>query len=196
MIKLTGQILIKQIQSRRGFFAVGELQTELGVFKVKDAILDQFNEGTYKGTFLVQRIFMDPYVHQGRCVTEIRATVAEIFIDNEAALPDTSYQSLPEPDPIDQESPCLPTSSSGEMPTPNPSGPISDSSPSVNESNPDSQETVLMDLFGDEIFGCIQSNSAIKLDPTVDRTRFRQQRDYLKANGYGFHAATQTWQKI
>ena len=42
-------------------FCVGDLETEIGDFRVKDAILDQFDEGLYEGQFCIQQIF--PFEH-------------------------------------------------------------------------------------------------------------------------------------
>jgi hypothetical protein len=39
----------------------------------------------------------------------------------------------------------------------------------------------------------VARHQRLKLDPTVDRLRFRQQRDRLRALGYEFDARVQTW---
>jgi hypothetical protein len=45
-----------------------------------------------------------------------------------------------------------------------------------------------------ELFGALWPLRAqVKLDPTVDRRRFRRQRDRLRALGYGFDRATAIW---
>jgi hypothetical protein len=48
-------------------------------------------------------------------------------------------------------------------------------------------------LFGPEIHQQILAGEAVKMDPTVDRELFRQQRDRLKALGFAFNAMSQTW---
>jgi hypothetical protein len=48
-------------------------------------------------------------------------------------------------------------------------------------------------LFGDELHALLMQHAPMKLDPTVDRTQFRTQRDRLKALGYGFDPKAQTW---
>jgi hypothetical protein len=48
-------------------------------------------------------------------------------------------------------------------------------------------------LFGAELYGAVTKRDAIKLDPTVDRIKFRAQRDRLKGLGYRFDAARQAW---
>ena len=48
-------------------------------------------------------------------------------------------------------------------------------------------------LFGAELYDAVARRDAIKLDPTVDRLKFRAQRDRLKGLGYRFDAAHQAW---
>jgi hypothetical protein len=48
MIKVQGALRGKKIlQSKNSPFAVGTLSTDVGEFKVKDQVLDQFDEGSY-----------------------------------------------------------------------------------------------------------------------------------------------------
>lgn len=45
-----------------------------------------------------------------------------------------------------------------------------------------------------DLFGVLWPiGRVVKLDPTIDRGLFRQQKDYLKANGYRFSATEQNW---
>jgi hypothetical protein len=53
----------------------------------------------------------------------------------------------------------------------------------------DESDEELAQLFG-ELWPL---GKEVKLDPTVDRGRFRQQRDHLKANGYKFRPLDQVW---
>lgn len=46
MINLPGQLTIRTINGRNGDFNVGRLSTSIGEFVIKDALLDQYNEGT------------------------------------------------------------------------------------------------------------------------------------------------------
>ena len=45
MIKIDGILNVKSINGSRGVFSVGDLTTPVGNFKVKDQILDQFDDG-------------------------------------------------------------------------------------------------------------------------------------------------------
>ena len=47
-----------------------------------------------------------------------------------------------------------------------------------------------------DLFGVLWPiGRVVKLDPTIDRGLFRQQKDYLKNNGYRFSATEQNWVK-
>lgn len=46
MINLPGQLTIRTINGRNGDFNVGRLSTSIGEFVIKDALLDQYNEGS------------------------------------------------------------------------------------------------------------------------------------------------------
>src|SRR5699024_5120220 len=73
MIQLRGNINIRTIDGRRGPFNVGALVTPLGEFKVKDACLDQFDEGRYSGEFTIERIYPATYFAATRLIIEVRA---------------------------------------------------------------------------------------------------------------------------
>jgi hypothetical protein len=51
----------------------------------------------------------------------------------------------------------------------------------------------LVKLFGAELGAKVWKREGIKLDPTVDRGLFREQRDRLKELGYRFDAKAQAW---
>ena len=76
-ISLPGKLRIKRINGSNGSFCVGDLETEIGEFRVKDAVLDQFDEGVYTGQFWIQQIFPWSYSSYGRMVIEVRAKLAD-----------------------------------------------------------------------------------------------------------------------
>ena len=51
MINIPGQLAIRTISGRNGEFNVGRLSTSIGEFVIKDALLDQYDEGKYRGDF-------------------------------------------------------------------------------------------------------------------------------------------------
>ena len=73
MITLPGQLAIKTIHGRNGDFNVGRLATSIGEFVIKNAELDQYNEGKYEGDFIITEIRPSTYSTSGRMVIEIRA---------------------------------------------------------------------------------------------------------------------------
>ena len=48
-------------------------------------------------------------------------------------------------------------------------------------------------LFGAEVYSAVAKRQTVKLDPTVERAKFREQRDRLKELGHRFNASTQAW---
>lgn len=94
------QLRVRTIHGRNGVFCVGDLQTALGNFKVKDPILDQFEEGSYEVDAWLDRIYLGQYVAYGRAVSEVRAQLADLQVI-EAKRQDLPGE--PEPDPIDEE---------------------------------------------------------------------------------------------
>jgi len=92
MIKLTDITLkVKKIrQGRYGDFCVADLSTEIGDFKVKDPLLDQFEDGDYTGTVWISEIYLAQYIAWGKGVTEIRARLHDLQLDGvKARSPDT-----------------------------------------------------------------------------------------------------------
>lgn len=186
-ITICGKLVVRQINGRRGQFSVGELITDIGSFKVKDQILDQFEQGEYKGNFVIERIFPDSYVYFGRAVIEIRALVSEVFLDEaqEGEVPDLPEHR--EPDPVDQQA------GSDESAQKVPAETLD--AGATEQTDAADVDTDLA-LFGAEILGQIQGGEPVKLDPTIERVQFRSQVRRLKEElGYTFKAQHQTWFK-
>lgn len=190
-IRVTGNLVIKEIRGANGRFCVGDLHTELGVFKIKEPVLDQFSEGQYQGEFLISRIFLSTYTWAGRLTTEMRAKVMDIFL--ESADEGKVEESQSEPDPISTEPPAdrLPVAASTEeaasTDTPVPAVLIQKTADHVPEFQ------ALLDLFGADLADQVRDRMEVKLDPSVDRPLFRLQRDRLKEIGYVFDAKLQSW---
>jgi hypothetical protein len=195
-ISIHGNLRIKRINGSNGPFCVGDLETEIGEFRVKDAVLDQFDEGLYTGQFWIQQIYPWSYSSYGRMVIEIRAKLADLQIDGRQR--GANSRDMQEPDPA-KETPTSPAA-----PTPSESQPSSAPAPQP-DAEPDETGSAAADtadladdpdwaLFGDEIYALVLAREAVKLDPTIDRIQFRLQRDRLKALGYSFHAGSQSWQ--
>lgn len=190
-INIDGTLVVRHINGKNGGFAVGDLSTPIGKFKVKDAILDQYEEGEYRGTFLVTQIFPSTYVWGGRVVTEIRVNVSEIFLEEseEKAVPAAPF----EPDPVNEEQVAHPVDQpsrevADKQSTEAAPGDSGGAASVADTSDPDAA------LFGSELYALVAAGVPVKLDPTIDRGQFRQQRDRLKLLGYSFQSATQTWE--
>ena len=105
MITAENAILrVKRIrQSRNGAFSIADLTTEFGEFKVKDPLLEQFEEGEYEATVWISEIFLGTYVAYGKAVTEIRARLHDLQVHTEDHRP--APREPIEPDPIDEQEP-------------------------------------------------------------------------------------------
>jgi hypothetical protein len=194
-ISLPGTLRIKRINGSNGPFCVGDLETEIGEFRVKDAVLDQFDEGTYAGQFWITQIFPWSYTAYGRMVIEIRARLADLQIEGQRR--NGGSKEFEEPDPVKETpsaapAPALPQAAPEEAsgPSEQQAGAQTDFAEhdSATSDDPD------LALFGAELYASVQAGQAVKLDPTIDRIQFRGQRDRLKALHYKFDAGSQSWQ--
>jgi len=177
MIKVSGVLHIKIVTGRNGDFRVGRLDTDIGEFAVKDAELDQYEEGRYEGQFGIDRIYPGSYLAGSRFVVEVRASLGMIDLASvEESEPSISGL---EQDPLDEAPVVVPVAAENSATATKAEG-IAEL---VAESD--------ADLFG-LLWPLV---NRLKLDPTVDRNVFRKQRDRLKALGYKFEPIGQQWLK-
>ncbi len=193
-ITLAGVLSIKSINGSRGAFSVGELEAEEGTFRIKDALLDEFEPGRYRGRFIISRIFPQAYTWRGTVRTEVRASLIEILLDE----PDEEVSGESRVDTRQEHAVAAP------VPTEVEPGPIDEQmsvaavpTPAEQPANVQSAESnqAAVRLFSEELQADIDAGGPIKLDPTIDRALFRQQRDGLKAIGFRFDASAQHWIK-
>lgn len=189
MIKLSGCLSIRTINGRNGAFNVGRLATDIGEFTVKDALIEEYEEGRYDGDFGISRIYPAHYLTGGRMVIELRATLASISlsdIDHRAPSP---AMPADEADPIDE----TPTALAPAEPVPPPSEP--EAPPAGPGEASDATDDGGEDTAA--LFATLWPlGTEVKLDPTVDRVRFRRQRDWLKENGFAFRPVGQVWYRV
>lgn len=183
MFKTIGTLVIKEIKGANGKFCVGDLSVPEGDFKVKEPILDQFEEGRYEGEFVIDRLYLSSYVWRGKSTTDIRAKLIDISLSGVEEGKQTETPS--EPDPISTEPQQQRSTQNDDVPKP--AVVIADDAPQ------DQKFLELRDLFGIELATLVWDRNPVKLDVTVDRLVFRRQRDLLKDLGYGFDATTQEW---
>lgn len=174
MLKLSGVLTIRTIDGRNGPFNVGRLVTDLGEFSVKETILDQYEQGKYEGDFGISRIYPAYYVAGGRLVVEVRATLETMALAGIDALSPDDVAPVAEPDPIEENA-----ATTTEQPAAEDRTPVS--------SDVDPDETLFGELW--------PLGTRVKLDPTVDRTRFRRQKEQLKLLGYQFQPLGQYWEQ-
>ena len=215
MISIEGTLAIRKISGRNGDFSVGELQTSIGVFAVKDTVLDQYEEGKYRGTFMVNHIAPHSYTPYGSCYTvnQIRAFLEDFTLDDidqgnvesveliQDPLDEEKEEHKPEPAPAEAEQAVKQKQVDLLFGDPKPqkvkadSQPAkksADTSPASSEAKTESPE----DEAGKELFGSAWPiGSEVKLDATLSRELFRKQKEYLGKHGYEFKPMEQKWIK-
>lgn len=195
-------LIVKHIKGKNGTFSVGDLFTDIGVFKTKDAVLDQFEEGNYRVDAWIDQVYLGQYFAYGRAVTEIRARLHGLQVIEEQQRP---AQAEPQDiDPMDEQPaiPSLPTKA--EVEQFKPEQPAKNarwdkfkkkSKPEALTPQPDAPQGARLEesLYDDETLVAIERLQPVKLDPTVDRALLRRQTAGLKERGYRFDSRQQTW---
>lgn len=178
MISIPGTISIRSIQGRFGYFNTGTLECDLGIFAVKDATIEGFEEGTYNGDFVIEKIKPNSYFSSGRLVVEVRAILSDIMLYDDA-VPQTPINDSLEQDPLEHEEENFQPPSA---------------IPYNNDHHPqhfdDNQDSEIATLFGP----LWPLGDVVKLDPVVGRSLLRQQKDYLQhVLHYEFIPTQQVW---
>jgi len=195
MINIPGQLAIRTINGRNGDFNVGRLSTSIGEFVIKDALLDQYDDGKYRGDFLITEIRPSYYSTAGRLVVEIRAKLDSMNLDDvdNLSAEDAAKLSPNEPDPLDEE-PAAPTVATAPRKTQS----VARTKP-PEEDVPFGREpsgSVIDPELDAELFGTIWPlNETVRLDTTVDRQRLRKQCVRLNELGYVLDFKLQVWNR-
>ena len=195
MIKLDDVTLrVRRMNGRNGAFCIGDLSSEEGEFKVKDPLLDQFDDGEYTATVWITEIYLAQYVAWGKGVTEIRARLHDLQVDGYTHGAEET-QSM-EPDPVDEPpAPVAPVTGPTDSPTPSRSQAATSTTSNIEVRGvtPSSQIDAQQQMLFGEIWEEVAARDPVKLDPTVDRLLLRQQAGALKSLGYRFNPREQTW---
>lgn len=197
---LTGKLVIKTINGRKGDFNVGLLETAVGSFSVKDRELEQYTAGVYQGQFVIGRIFMHSWSYGANSGTEIRARLDAMYIEtNDALNPGDEQKLTPQVnDPLDEEvkvdPPSVPDSpepvcAEAALPQKTSSGSVK--RPQFRVPSPAEQTADDQTLFG-TLWPLAE---VVKLDTTVSRQLLRQQKARLSQLGYDFNAQAQQFIK-
>jgi hypothetical protein len=200
MINIPGQLAIKTIHGRNGDFNVGRLATSIGEFVVKNAELDQYDEGKYDGDFVIAEIRPSTYTANGRMVIEIRAHLGGMTLSNIDTLSrDEACRLSPqEVDPIDEETQTpivVPDKAPAKVrKAKSSSNPLVDTTPFGVDTPATASTQASAEAEDAALFGALWPLSGIvKLDATVDRRVLREQRDRLGVLGYEFAPLSQDW---
>jgi len=196
MIRIPGHLTIKTIHGRNGDFNVGRLAISIGEFVVKNAELDQYDEGRYEGDFIITEIHTSTYTNNGRLVVEQRARLGDFTLSGIDALSRDEAQKLTpqELDPIDEEAqaPVVDAAPSKPAKKAKKPDPLEDTAP-FGMAPEEEKDTASDDAA---LFASLWPlGDVVKLDATVGRERFRQQRDRLTDMGYKFDHLTQDWHR-
>lgn len=222
MIQLSNVTLrVKKIRGGRyGDFCLGDLYTDIGHFKVKDPLLDQFDDGDYHGNVWISEIYLSQYISFGKGVTEIRAKLHDLQIDSASERP--AEREPAEPDPILEQprvpaqpdepvTPVQPVQTQAATP---PAGtsfrekvrqrlsnggtrPVASSSsghdaPAAPADAGPNLSPELQALL-EEFVPQIRARQPVKLDPTVERVVLRRQAAAMAQMGYSLRPTEQTW---
>jgi hypothetical protein len=194
MITVPGQLAIRTISGRNGDFNVGRLSTSIGEFVIKDALLDQYNEGKYRGDFAITEIRPSYYTNGGRLVVEIRAKLDSMTLDavDNLTTEEADRLSNTETDPIDEEA-TVAASPQRPAKTRSPQATTDEETPfgMVKANAPVSTTSEEADAL---LFGTIWPlTSPVRLDTTVDRQQLRLQCARLGELGYVHDFKQQIW---
>jgi hypothetical protein len=196
MILLDGTVTNKIINGVNGDFSVGTFQTEIGKFKIRSALLDQFEEGEYSVRAAVNKFDLNSYQSKrnGIIITEIEAHVDTLeLIDGDIKPVD---QVSIEPDAsLEKESSATKTVTADaepKLPVKPVTGKIvlSNKKAKSNAEPPIANKAELEKLFGH----LWPLDNAVKLDTTLPRPIIIKQKSYL-SGCYDFNAKTQIWIK-
>ena len=196
MILLDGTVTNKIINGVNGDFSVGTFQTEIGKFKIRSALLDQFEEGEYSVRAAVNKFDLNSYQSKrnGIIITEIEAHVDTLeLIDGDIKPVD---QVSIEPDAsLEKESSAtkaITPNADSKKPVKPATGKIVLSNKKA-KSHSEPQNANKAEL--EKLFGHLWPlGNAVKLDTTLPRPMIIKQKSYL-SGCYDFNAKTQIWVK-
>ena len=205
----TGTLSIRRSVGRHGPFNIGILSTDFAHYVVKDALIEEFDVGSYAGEFEVTKTFLKPYVLPGRLIIENRAILARINLAEDtltvaesAAAQEAEHIPVAEIDPIDEEAApsTAPSATTAAVPLPAadaPSTPAEPVPPADQESvaTPGTEELArIKEQSYATLFGPLWPfGEEVKLDKTIDRLVLRKQIIAMNELGYEFQKKGQVY---
>jgi len=211
MITLSGQLAIRSVIGRNGAFNVAKLATSIGEFSIKDAVLDQYEEGKYQGDFVISQIKPSYYTtRSGTLIVEVRAYLESMTLDErdslsteEAAAVTPSVQDPAEEEVVKPKPPAVKpvqTTAADVLDDDLPFGMTTEElaqqgiAAKAKSSADKPKETA--ESTDAELFGLLWPlGESVKLDATVDRLTQRKQIERLKTLGFVLDFKQQLWLK-
>jgi len=223
MITLSGQLAIRSVIGRNGAFNVARLFTPVGTFSIKDAVLDQYEEGKYQGDFVISQIKPSHYTTQsGVLIVEIRAYLESMTLDERDSLSSEEAAAVTpsEQDPAEEESvkpkppvvkpvqtiatdvldDDLPFGMTAEELAQQSIGRQTAAKSAKSSASTPVTSTAIAEEIAEhtdaELFGLLWPlGESVKLDATVGRLTQRKQVERLKALGFVLDFKQQLWLK-
>ena len=200
MIILEGQISNQVIKGANGNFSVGNFDTEIGKFKIKSQLLDQFEEGDYQVRVSVTKLGLNTYVvnRTGITITEIIASINAIDVIEADIKPVTAEPTEPDASIDEQADKTARIEKVMDKPTSNKSSQTVEkgkTDPS-NKKVQSSSNVKFEELDPPELFGFLWPlGNTVKLDTSLTRPQIIRQKEYLYSQGYSFELKTQIWSR-
>jgi hypothetical protein len=180
---LSGTLNVIERNGRNGPFTVAELNTDVGVFKIKHRVLEQFDQGAYSGVFIITRIYNQSNFSKGQIWVSLCADLdwdaLQIMAQSEQVHVSTSMAVA---EIVGEDEEAHPTTAVADL-----AKPTANTVPQIDDDEAVADMATLQCLLADHA-------AYIKLDASIeDRTLFRQLRDALKERGYRFDGNSQSW---
>ncbi len=184
MKNVNGRMTVNTIDGRFGQFNIATLYCDIGDFVVRYSSLDEFNAGTYEGEFFISKIDLRTRdFGVGKIIEPIAYLDGLNLFDADEGCTEEIAEAII--DPLIEEEESLETKDE-----------IVTVLPAMNQGDEFSSDSNDTDIEFKQLFGELWPlEEMLKLDPTVGRAIFRDQRDYLKLNGYVFNPKDQSWIK-
>lgn len=183
LITLKGLLAVNAIAGKKGVFHVGRLSTSIGDFAIRDKELDQFNPGSYEGSFLIERIYLASTRWKNGYFSDVQATIAKDgYLINDVDETPPLTESMTQPDPLETEIKKTDIATAGVA-----------AKAKEATAAPVDLSAADVQLFGEDLYAAFTKGEEVRLDTTVDRDVFRRQRDRLKNVGYRFDSMGQFW---
>ena len=181
---LPGTLNVIERNGRNGPFTVAELNTDVGVFKIKHRVLEQFDQGAYSGVFIVTRIYNQSNFSKGQIWVSLCADLDwdawQMMAQSEQVQVSTSMAVA---EIVGEDEETHPPAAAAATPT----EPAAKAAPPMDDDEAVADMATLQRLLADHA-------AYVKLDASIeDRTLFRQLRDALKEAGYRFDGNNQSW---